>query len=156
MDSVCSTSSAPCLIKLSKYAKEIVDALNTNLHLQPIVPSVTEFQNGTGFSKFLVGTVANYHLYCRGPKGVPYLGDPNNTQQQPIPWNIHHDTLSEEARKEWVTWELENKSVVKDSYVRPSRRVLEVRLWIKKKYRIVDIQPPANRLRHNSVYSICP
>ncbi|XP_035710466.1 uncharacterized protein LOC118436448 isoform X1 [Folsomia candida] len=161
LDSVCSLSSAPSLIKLKPYAEDIVQALRTNVHLQPILPSVDEFKNAIPFSKFLVGTIARYHLYYRGSKSEYYVGDSNNGQQQPTPWNIDQDSLSEEAREEWITWERTNKSTgrstVKDgASVRPTKRVLEARVWMKNSIKIVNTLKVKDRLLKQTVYQACP
>lgn len=142
---------------MKPYAAKIVDALNSNEHLRPIVPSVAELQEAIPFSTFLVGAIAKLNLHQRGANEVDVVGDTKNRQQQPTPWNLDQDPLSEAARNEWLVWERVQKTDESNRRkVRPSRNVLEVRVSLKQKFRIVGHRlDPKQRLSNGEVQRAC-
>lgn len=155
MDSVCVVSSEPCFHKLKKYANEVIGALVQNSNLQPIVPTVLEFQQRIPFPMFVISSIAHFSLYYRGPKTTEYTANTNNAGEQPIPWNIHQDVLSEEERSEWKLWDQEKSANQENYQIRPTCHVIRARIWLKKTFIIGDVAVQ-DRIAVGTVYRKCP
>lgn len=132
--------------------------LMKNKNLCPIVPELSTIYLKSPFSRFTVATIDNFQQLHRGPNGTVYLAVPGIIPDYTTPWNIDRDTLSQKCKSEWLAMDesSRNQETEKPSDIRPTKDVLETRVWIRENLEIGGIQPLGNALTKDAVYNSCP